>query len=276
MRSGSNENSMPRREWSFVEVQDKIVFITGAGTGIGRAVALALAEEGAYVAISDVNLETAEETAKLVREKGRHSLAFKVDVTKRADIEKAVEATVEEFGRLDVMVNNAGVSTINKAIDLTEEEWDFNMDVNAKGVFFGCQVAAKQLIKQGQGGKIINTASMAGKMGVPLLAHYAASKWAVLGLTQTFALELAPYGITVNAVCPGYVRTGMQSREVEWEAQLLGKTPDEVLQSYVDKTPLGRLETPEDVAQVFVFLVSKRSNFMTGQAINVTGGVRMD
>ena len=259
-----------------MELTGKTAFVTGGGSGIGRVIALSLAKEGAKVTVGSRNLNAVKETAKLIHQAGGESVAFRVDVTKKADIEKAVLATVEKFGSLDIMVNNAGVSTMNHAIKLTEEEWDLNMDVNAKGTFFGCQVAAVQMIKQGSGGKIINIGSLASKVGAPFFAHYAASKFAVLGLTQSMALELAKHRILVNAVCPGFVRTSMQKHEIEWEATLLGKTQQEVLQSYIDSTPLGRLEEPEDVADVVVFLASKRSNFMTGQGINVNGGCRMD
>ena len=146
------------------------------------------------------------------------------------------------------------------------------MDVNAKGVFFCCQEEAQLLIRQGFG-KIINTSSVAGKRGAPFLAHYCASKYAVIGFSKALALELAPYGVTVNCVCPGFVRTDMQAREIGWEAKLRGITPDQVKDEYVKMTPLGRLEEPEDVAKVFVFLASPYSDFMTGQAINISGGI---
>ena len=150
----------------------------------------------------------------------------------------------------------------------------FNFSINARGVFLANQIAARQFIAQGSG-TIVNTASLAAKVGAPLLAHYSASKFAVLGWTQGLARELAPKGIRVNAVCPGFVKTGMQSREVEWEAKLRAITPEQVIKEYVAQTPLGRLELPEDVADVVVFLCSNSARFMTGQGINVTGGVYM-
>ncbi len=159
----------------------------------------------------------------------------------------------EAFGGYDILCANAGVSTMNKAVDLSDEEWDFNFDVNARGVFLTNQVAARHFLAAGSG-VIVNTASLAAKVGAPLLAHYSASKFAVLGWTQALARELAPAGIRVNAVCPGFVRTSMQSREVEWEAKLRGVTPERVIADYVAQTPLGRLEEAEDVAEVVVFL----------------------
>jgi NAD(P)-dependent dehydrogenase (short-subunit alcohol dehydrogenase family) len=252
--------------------EGKTVLVTGAGGGIGRAIALAFAAEGADVAIGDLNLQSADAVAKEVQARGRKSLAKAVDVTKKAEVEALVKAAEDAFGRLDVACNNAGVSTMNPVVDLTEEEWDFNMDVNAKGVFFCCQAEAKVMIKQGFG-RIVNTASLAAKRGIPLLAHYAASKHAVAGFTKSLALELAPYKINVNCVCPGLVKTSMQDREAVWEAKLRGMTPDAVRQEYIDMTPLGRLEVPDDVAKVVVFLASDAAAFMTGQSINVTGGI---
>jgi len=160
-------------------------------------------------------------------------------------------------------------------VDLTEADWDFNMDINAKGIFLCCQAEVRYFLRQGRRDitrSIVNTASMAGKKAAPLLAHYSASKFAVIGFTQALALETAADGIRVNAVCPGYVRTSMQEREVVWEADLRGITPEEVRQDYLRAIPLGRLEEPEDVARVVVFLLSDRAAYMTGQAINVTGG----
>jgi NAD(P)-dependent dehydrogenase (short-subunit alcohol dehydrogenase family) len=156
-------------------------------------------------------------------------------------------------------------------LELTEQEWDFNMNVNAKGVFLCTQAALPYLIKQGSG-RIINTASMAGKRGVPLLSHYAASKWAVIGFTKSVALEVAKYGITVNCVCPGYVKTGMQEREIVWEANLRQLNPQVVYEEYVRNTPLARIQTAEDVAKIYVFLASNLADFVTGEAVDVTGG----
>ncbi|MBA3520352.1 MAG: SDR family oxidoreductase, partial [Rhizobiales bacterium] len=167
-------------------------------------------------------------------------------------------------------------STMRRAVDLTDEDWDFNFDVNARGVFLTNQIVCRHFLAEGQTGVIVNTASLAGKVGAPLLAHYSASKFAVLGWTQALAREMAPHGIRVNAVCPGFVRTSMQDRELIWEAELRGMTPEAVFAEYVSQTPLGRIEEPEDVADVVLFLASEASRFMTGQGVNVTGGVRMD
>jgi NAD(P)-dependent dehydrogenase (short-subunit alcohol dehydrogenase family) len=198
-----------------------------------------------------------------------------MDVRERAAVAPAFSSVERRWGGYDLLVGNAGVSTMARAIDLTDEEWDFNFAVNAKGVFLTNQIAVRHFLAAGRKGVIVNTASLAAKVGAPLLAHYSASKFAVAGWTQALAREMAPHGIRVNCVCPGFVRTSMQEREVQWEAHLRGTTPEAVLAEYVAQTPLGRIETPEDIAPVVAFLLSDAARFMTGQAINVTGGVYM-
>ena len=257
-----------------MRLRDKVIGITGGGSGIGRACALAYAAEGAIVAVTDIG-DRGEAVARLIVERGGRAGAFTLDVTDRASIPGVVDAIVAQLGRIDTWHNNAGVSTMGRFLELTERDWDFNMDINAKGVFNCSQVVARHMIEAG-GGKIINTASMAGKKGdVAFLPHYVASKFAVVGLTQAMAAELAPSGITVNAICPGYVVTPMQDNEAGWEAELRGITPDQVRQLYVDDTPLGRLETAEDVARIAVFLASPDSDFVTGASIDVNGGAWM-
>ncbi|MCS7055153.1 MAG: glucose 1-dehydrogenase [Thermoflexales bacterium] len=265
-----------------MRLKDKTAVITGAAMGIGRAIAERLAAEGAWVAVTDRDEAGAAQTAKAIRQQGGQACAAFLDVTRPDSIAAAIEAIVADRGRVDLWVNNAGVSTMNRFVELTERDWDLNMNVNAKGVFLCAQRAARQMLTQspdaeGVRGKIINIASMAGKRGnAPFLAHYVASKFAVVGLTQAMAGELAAHGILVNAVCPGYVQTSMQARELEWEAQLRGTTPEAVRKLYIADTPLGRLEQPEDVARVVFFLASSDANFITGAAINVNGGAWMD
>ncbi len=266
-----------------MQLENKSVAVTGGGTGIGKAICKALAAEGARVAITDVNPEWAAAVVNETKTAGKEAAAFRLDVTDRFQIEAVVSQIVSQWGRIDIWCNNAGVSSMRPFVDLTEDDWDFNMDINAKGAFLCSQVIARQMMKQspdpqsGLRGKIINTASMAGKRGnAPFLVHYVASKFAVVGLTQAMAGELAPHGITVNAVCPGYVRTNMQEREANWEAELRGVTANEVRQLYINDTPLRRLETPEDVAGTVLFLASPASDFITGEAINVNGGSFMD
>lgn len=254
---------------SYPELSGRRAIVTGAATGIGRAIARALARQNIKVAVCDLNLAEAEKVAAEI-----NGAAFAIDVRKRDAVEAAIAAVEKAFGGFDILCANAGVSTMQHALQLTDEEWDFNFDVNTRGVFLTNQIAARRFVAQGHG-TIVNTASLAAKVGAPLLAHYSASKFAVLGWTQGLARELAPKGIRVNAVCPGFVKTGMQTREIEWEAKLRGVTPERVVDDYVAATPLGRLETPEDVADVVAFLCSDSARFMTGQGINVTGGVYM-
>ncbi len=252
------------------ELSGKVALVTGAGTGIGRAIALALASDGAHVAVSDLDIESAERVAAGLP----NSVALRLDVTSSDSAESAIAQVESTLGSLDVLVNNAGVSSMKSVWDLTEQDWDFNMDVNAKGVFLVTRAVLPGMMSR-RSGCIVNTASMAGKRATPLLAHYAASKWACIGFTKSAAVELGPYGIRVNCVCPGFVATGMQARELEWEAALRGKSVEGVVDDYLRLTPLGRLETPEDVARVVVFLCRPEADFITGAAIDVTGGANL-
>jgi NAD(P)-dependent dehydrogenase (short-subunit alcohol dehydrogenase family) len=246
---------------------------TGAGSGIGRAIALALAREGAGVAVTDLDPEAARRVAGEI---GAGATARGLDVTRAAEVERALAEARDALGGLDTVCANAGVSTMAAVVDLSEEEWDHNMAVNAKGVFLTNRAAVRLWQAEGTKGVIVNTASLAAKQGAPLLAHYSASKFAVLGFTQALAREVAPLGIRVNCVCPGFVRTPMQDRELVWEANLRGMTVEQVRDEYVSLTPLGRIEEPEDVADAVVFLCSDLARFITGEALNVTGGVRTD
>jgi len=255
---------------AYPDLRGKRAFVTGGAQGIGRAIAAALVRSGVKTAIADIDAAAAKRAAVEVGA----AFAIEADVRDRGSIEPAFNHAVGRLGGCEICIANAGVSTMNHALELTDDEWDFNFAVNARGVFLTNQIAARLFVVQGKG-CIVNTASLAAKVGAPLLAHYSASKFAVLGWTQALARELAPKGIRVNAVCPGFVKTGMQTREIEWESRLRGMTPGQVVADYVAQTPLGRLEQPEDVADVVVFLCSDRARFMTGQGVNVTGGVYM-
>jgi len=256
---------------NYPELGGRRAIVTGAAAGIGRAIAAALARQSVKVAVCDIDYAAAKGAAEAI---GGGAVAVAVDVRKRESVEAAFSGAETALGGCEILVANAGVSTMRAALDLTDEDWDHNFDVNARGVFLATQIAARRFKSRGRG-VIVNTASLAAKVGAPLLAHYSASKFAVLGWTQALARELAPLGIRVNAVCPGFVRTSMQEREVIWEASLRGVSSDRVVRDYIAQTPLGRLEEPEDVADVVVFLCSDSARFMTGQGINVTGGVYM-
>jgi short-subunit dehydrogenase len=198
-------------------------------------------------------------------------------VTSAESSTNLVKDIVAKHGRIDVWVSNAGISKMQKFIDISPEDMRRTFEVNTYGIFLCGQAVARSMIELGVKGRIINTASMAAKQGrVPFLADYVASKFAVLGLTQSMAFELAPHGILVNCVCPGFVATPMQDRELAWEAELRGSDPESVKKLWINDTPLARLETPEDVARVIAFLAGSDSSFITGEAISVNGGAYMD
>jgi len=254
------------------DLENKVVLITGASSGIGRETAYAFGKEKSKLILFDKNTDGLEVTKDNLRKIGCEPITMCVDVTKEVQVRDAVKASVDETGHIDVLVNCAGVSTMQWSWKLTEEEWDFNMDVNAKGCWLVCKHVLPYMIER-KAGRIINISSMGGKIGAPLLAHYCASKFAVIGLTESIAKEVAPYGITVNAVCPGYVKTPMQDREVVWEAKLRGiSDPEDVRKEYIKLTPLGRLSVPDDIAKAVLFLASDQADFITGESIKVSGG----
>ncbi len=246
--------------------------VTGAGSGIGAAIARELTARGFSVGVTDVSATAAAAVAESL-----DTFHTTLDVTSAVSVRDAASLVEAELGPISVWVCNAGVSTMGRFVDLTLEEWNRMFAVNSRGVFLCGREASRRMIRQRTRGSIINIASMAGKQGrVPFLAHYVASKFAVVGLTQAMALELAEFGIRVNAVCPGFVATSMQEREVKWEARLRGISEEQVLDSYVRDTPMGRLELPEDVARVVGFLAGPDAGFITGEAVSVNGGAYMD
>lgn len=246
--------------------------VTGAGEGIGRAIALRLAKDDLHVYVTDMILGKAQATAELIKEAGGIATACEMNVLNEEEIAAVVDLVVKENGHIDVWCNNAGVSSMGRLWDMTEHDWDFNMDINAKGVFMCTKGFVKVMMKQGYG-KIINTASIASLRADPMLSCYCASKWAVAGYTRTCARELGPYGITANYVCPGPVATSMNVRENAWSAEIQNSTPEQVKQDLIDQIPLGRLTVPEDVANAVAFFASLESNYINGAQLTVTGGM---
>ena len=258
------------------DLDGQAAIVTGAGRGIGRAIALRLAREGARVTVSDLDKANAREVSGEITSSGGQSLAVKADVQDRDQVERMVEETVDRFGQLDILVNNAGIGVIAPLMDTDEKAWDALMNVNAKGVLLCSQAAARQMIAQGNGGRIINNASGAGKIapgkGVHLGA-YAASKHAVVGLTKQLGLELSDHAILVNCVCAGIVDTPMWDLIDRELAALQGVPIGSVKEAAVASIPLGRIQQPEDVANLVAFLASTDADYMTGQTYNVCGGI---
>ena len=257
-----------------MELKGQVAIVTGAGRGIGRATALELTRMGADIVVAELDRAGAERTAAEVKGLGGRASVVPTDVTSRADLAAMVERTRAEFGRIDVLVNNAGIYRAAAPLDITEEHWDAVMNVNAKAVFFACQAVLPTMIAQKRG-NIVSLASMAGKIGNRNNLPYNASKAAVISLTKSLALAHARDGIRVNCVCPGFVETDMWTVVAREQGALLGLPPDEFTRQRLAQVPLGRLERPEDVANVIAFLAGGRAAYMTGQAISVDGGLVM-
>jgi NAD(P)-dependent dehydrogenase (short-subunit alcohol dehydrogenase family) len=258
-----------------MELQGQAAIVTGAGRGIGRATALELARMGADIVVAELDGANAERTASEVRGLGRRALAVPTDVTSRPNLGAMVEQTRAEFGRIDILVNNAGIYRAAETLEVTEEHWDAVMNINAKAVFFASQAVLPTMIAQKRG-VIVSLASMAGKIGSRANLPYNASKAAVISMTKSLAIAHAADGIRINCVCPGFVETDMWTSVAREQAARLNQSPEEFTRRRVRQIPLGRMEQPEDVANVIGFLVSPRSGYMTGQALSVDGGLVMD
>ncbi len=270
--------------------QDKIAIVTGAGQGIGEAIALHLAEQGAHIIIAEINAETAERAAQKVAALGVQARTYVLDVGDQKAVQAMVAESAAHFGRLDILINNAGVNERVDFMDITPEQWRWLMHTNVEGLFFTLQAVARQMIAQvpeeiraaGRAprsfGKIVNLSSVTGRRGRPNAPQYAASKAAVISITQSAALRLAPYNINVNAVCPGLVETPMWDYIDLTEGQQRRGLPKGAwLQQRVDeKVPLRRPATCQDVAEVVAFLCAPESDYLTGQALNIDGGYEMD
>ena len=246
-----------------MRLKDKVAFITGGARGIGKAIALSFAREGADIVIGDVNLEQAQVTCSEIEALGRKSLALAIDVTDFAKTEDAVNKILDKFTKVDILVNNAGITKDNLILRMSQQEWDAVLNVNLKGAFNCIKAVSKPMIKARQG-KIINIASIIGLIGNPGQANYSASKAGLIALTKTVAKELASRNINANAIAPVFIQTEMTA-----------KLSEEVRQKLQEAIPLCKLGTPEDVAKACLFLASSDADYITGQTIVVDGGMVM-
>ena len=255
-------------------LEGKTCIVTGAAMGIGRAVAVRLAEEGANVVLGDIEKSLAAQASADIERSGGSAVSHWVDVSERASVSELIAYAADRFGSLDVMFNNAGVAQAVPILDTTQAQWERLMRINGLGVLIGIQEAARQFLRQGNGGKIVNTASVAGKQGFALVGAYSASKFAVVGLTQAAARELAAHQITVNGFCPGIVATELW-RNLDEQIMQTGRTSKagEAMAEFSQDILLGRVSTPEDCAGIAAYLASSDSDYMTGQCIQVDGGM---
>jgi NAD(P)-dependent dehydrogenase (short-subunit alcohol dehydrogenase family) len=262
-----------------MRLKDKIAIVTGAASGIGKTTAVLMGKEGAKVMCADLNADGAElnadgaeAVAHQIADVGGESASIQADVTKAAEVRGMVEATVERWGRLDVLFNNAGIEFGLPVTQVPEEQWDHLIDVNLKGVFLGCKAALPELAKHG-GGAIVNTASIAGLQGAAWMSTYCASKGGVVLMTKALAVEWARQSVRVNAVCPGVIRTPMADQGIEALAAMQGESVEEIWQRIGEWHPMGRVGEAEEVARAVVFLASDEASFITGAALSVDGGV---
>jgi meso-butanediol dehydrogenase/(S,S)-butanediol dehydrogenase/diacetyl reductase len=251
----------------------KVALVTGAGQGIGKAIALRLARDGFAVAVADYNSETANAVAQEIKGCGGEAMAVTVDVSDRERVFTAVEEVRRELKGFDVIVNNAGIAPTTPIESITSEVVDKVYNINIKGVIWGIQAAVQAFKVEGHGGKIINACSQAGHVGNPELAVYSSSKFAVRGLTQTAARELAPLGITVNGYCPGIVKTPMWAEIDRQVSEAAGKPLGYGTEEFAKRITLGRLSEPEDVAACVSYLAGPDSDYMTGQSLLIDGGM---
>ena len=286
----------------------KVAIVTGSGRGIGKGIAQRLAQEGATVVIAEYDAETAEAAAAEIAAAGGQAVAYQIDIANVDMVKEMVDNLAGRLGRIDILVNNAGVVQTKPMMELSEADWDRVINVNQRGAFFCTQAVAAQMIRQvpeavrraaekpadimsikpdeaateggedtaNSYGKIVNLSSISGRRGRPLATHYAASKAAIISMTQSAALALAPYKITVNAICPGIVPTPMWTQIDQERADLFGAGPGEAMSAFINTVPLKRAATAADIAGAVAFFCSEDADYITGQALNVDGGFEMD
>jgi len=256
------------------QLEGQVAVVTGGGSGIGAAICRAFAREGAAVAVCDVRGDAAEHVASEIRQAGGAALCIAFDVRDRETVERAADQVERDLGAITTWVNNAGVSRIVPFLECTDDLWDLTLSVNLKGAFIGSQAAIARMLPRRRG-VVLNMSSQSGKAGSSHYAAYCASKFGVIGLTQSLALEFARFGIRVNSLCPGVVLTPMWDEMIEDYARKRDVKPEEVVPYLERKSPMGRLCTPEEVARAAVFLASDAASCITGQAVNVSGGAVM-
>ncbi|TMF90557.1 MAG: glucose 1-dehydrogenase [Chloroflexi bacterium] len=255
-------------------LRGKVAIVTGGGRGLGYAIVERLVTEGVSVAILALHAESVRDAINNLGADRKDVIGLVADVTLEEEVRDAVARTVAAFGHLDIMVNNAGTIVISPLVDMTTEAWDHVVDVNLRGVFLGCREAARQMIAQGRGGRIINGASGAGRRGGSLISAYSATKFGVIGLTQSLAVELAPHGITVNAYCPGHVTSTPMWDFIDREmASITGEEIGSARRAAESEAPLGRAGKPEEVAAAVAFLASDEAPFITGESLLIDGGL---
>ncbi|MDD5128725.1 MAG: 3-oxoacyl-[acyl-carrier-protein] reductase [Candidatus Omnitrophica bacterium] len=246
-----------------MRLKDKVALITGGARGIGQAIAMTFAREGADIVVADVNLEIAQKTALEIEGLGRNALALEMDVTNFEKVEEGINKILDKMGKVDILVNNAGITKDNLLLRMSQADWDAVINVNLKGTFNCIKAVTRPMIKQ-RSGRIISIASIIGLMGNPGQANYAASKAGIIALTKTVAKELASRNINANAVAPGFIQTEMTA-----------KLPEDIKKKMLEAIPLAKLGTPQDVANTCLFLASEESSYITGQVITIDGGMVM-